>query len=364
MAQVTAAIGRADAVAGVTSEKPGSATVIVRCERGTAKLEIALEPDHAHRITGLLVVGVTSGEANLTAIVEALKALPGSTAFAVADVSGAKPRLTIGLESDTPLAIGSTFKLVILAELVRQIAAGRRHWNDMVTLDGTELPAGAYAQTSSGTKISVRDLTAKMISVSDNSAADILLATVGRKRVEAMQRDIGIARPGANIPFLSTMEAFKLKAIAKLGDRWLAADEKGRRELLTAIDATPGAAIGPLFADGRPSRSERIEWFMSPADLVRVMNWLRRHTESGPAAEARTLLATNPGIAGEIARRYDFVGYKGGSEPGVISMTVLLKNGSGEWQVITGTWNDPSKDVNQARFVALMTRAAEIASER
>src|SRR3546814_7987853 len=49
------------------------------------------------------------------------------------------------IEPDRPLAIGSAFKLVILAALVREIAGGKRHWDDPLTLDGGDLPGGFYA---------------------------------------------------------------------------------------------------------------------------------------------------------------------------------------------------------------------------
>src|SRR3546814_11367115 len=77
------------------------------------------------------------------------------------------------IEPDRPLAIGSAFKLVILAELVREIAGGKRHWDDPITLDGGDLPGGFYADKAKGTIATIRDLATKMVSVSDNSATDI-----------------------------------------------------------------------------------------------------------------------------------------------------------------------------------------------
>src|SRR3546814_6089565 len=76
------------------------------------------------------------------------------------------------IEPDRPLAIGSAFKLVILAELVREIAGGKRHWDDPITLDGGDLPGGFYADKAKGTIATIRDLATKMVSVSDNSATD------------------------------------------------------------------------------------------------------------------------------------------------------------------------------------------------
>src|SRR3546814_6270318 len=100
----------------------------------------------------------------------------------------------------------SAFKLVILAELVREIAGGKRHWDDPITLDGGDLPGGFYADKAKGTIATIRDLATKMVSVSDNSATDILLHALGRDKVEAVLPVVGIKEPAGMRPFLSTLE--------------------------------------------------------------------------------------------------------------------------------------------------------------
>ena len=70
--------------------------------------------------------------------------MPGQTSFAVARLGDGAPALTAGLEPDRPLAIGSTFKLFILAELSRQVRAGQRRWSDVVPLDRRSI-AGRHA---------------------------------------------------------------------------------------------------------------------------------------------------------------------------------------------------------------------------
>jgi hypothetical protein len=116
-----------------------------------------------------------------------------------------------------------------------------------------------------------------------------------------------------------------------------------------------------LFRDGKPVLIEQLEWFLSPADLVRVMDWLRRNTEGPKGADARAVLSKNPGI-GPVAGKWQWVGYKGGSEPGVMNMTLLLKAKTGDWYVLTGSWNDPAQAVSEGRFAGLIGRAAELAA--
>src|SRR3546814_14418233 len=88
------------------------------------------------------------------------------------------------------------------------------------------------------------------------------------------------------------------------------------------------------------------------------MDWLRRHTETGPAAEARRILGLNPGIPADAASHWAYVGYKGGSEPGVLAMTLLLHAKSGGWSALSGPWNNPAAAPPEARLPRLMSPAA------
>jgi hypothetical protein len=176
-----------------------------------------------------------------------------------------------------------------------------------------------------------------------------------------MQAEIGSRHADANQPFLATLEAFKLKRIdgGALGRRYLAADTAERRGLLDEdVAHQPASAIAP--ADGRPVMIEGIEWFASPLDVVRALGWFAGHAETPAGAEALRILARNPGPAASVRRHFEYVGYKGGSEPGVVSMSLLVRDRSERWSVVTATWNDPASAVDETRFQALVTRALAI----
>ena len=363
--QLVAANGAVQRVESVTPLSTHAAMLRLGFADGIADVKIAVDPAAPHQVTGLLIAGFAARAATLDAVVQALQAEPGLTGFAFARLGSGAPELLKAADADRPLAIGSAFKLVILAELVRQTNAGLRTWDDLVTLDGRELPGGAYTPSPKGTQVSLRELAGKMISVSDNSATDILLATLGREQVEAMLPVVGVEAAARNRPYLSTLEMFKLKGVAKgaLGDRWTVADEAGRRAMLAEIDAQPNAAIDPmLFKDGKPLRIDTIEWFFSPTDLIRTMDWLRRNTEGPKGAEARAILSKNPGIGPTRAGDWAYVGYKGGSEPGVMSMSLLLQSKQGGWYALSAAWNNSAAEVDEARFAGLVSRAAELAA--
>jgi len=360
-------MGKALAVAEIDAVQPNAARIRITCERGIVSMNLAIEAEAPNRIIGLLITGTSAAEASLDEVVSALKAEPGLTGFALARLDNGPPIATLSLNADRPAAIASAFKLAILAELIRAINRGERHWDDAMTLDGSPLPGGFYTQKPAGTQVTLREVTEKMISVSDNSATDILLALVGREKVEAMLPVIGWRDAARNRPMLSTLDMFKLKGLQRgaLGRRWPTLDEAGKRALLaTEVTPAPLSALDPmLFREGRP-RLLDVEWFASPADLVRTMDWIRRNTEKGPGAEARRILAMNAGVGPAAASGWSYVGYKGGSEPGVISMSFLLQAKSGGWYALSATRNNPVAVVDEGRFIALMSRAVELAVPR
>ncbi len=370
-AQLAKMLGKPTGIGAVEPTSAWSAHIRIRYERGTLKADLTLDPTGDHRVTGLLTRGVEPiGPAALSIddVIGQLASFPGTSVFAMARLGDGPPRAASSRDAATPIAIGSAFKLVILAELVRSIEAGERRWSDVVTLDGSALPGGGYAQQPKGTKIALQQLAERMISVSDNSATDILLFHLGRAKVEAMLPVVGFTDgAGRNVPFLGALELFKLKGVegGGLGTRYLSLPPTARRAFLDGtVLNTPIAAIPrDLFQNGKPVRIAELEWFASPNDLIRAMDWLRRHMDGTAGAELRAILSKNPGIP-DAATNWRYVGYKGGSEPGVLTMAFLLQAKDGDWYALAAGVNDPDKDVDTLRFNGLITRALELAAPR
>ncbi len=370
-AQIVAQLGKPTGVESITADGSWAARLKIGFERGILDAQIAIDRSAPHPVTMLRATGSeprAAAETSIDAIVATLATLPGRTNFTLARLGAGAPVRIAARESATPLAIGSAFKLVILSELVRSIAAGERKWTDTVTLDGRPLPGGFYTPAARGTAVPIRDLAERMISVSDNSATDILLFHLGRRKVEAMLPIIGMT-DGAprNVPFLGTLEMFKLKGIDQgaLGTRFLATPPGARRAFLDGpVAAAPVAGIpATLFQDGEPIRIADIEWFASADDLVRTMDWLRRAGDGPGGTELRAILSKNPGLPAP-ATKWDYVGYKGGSEPGVLNMTFVLRGKDGQWYALSAGWNDPDRSVDTLRFTGLLTRALELAAPR
>ncbi len=370
-AQLIDRLGKPTRVEAIESASKWTARLKIGFERGVVNAEIAVDPAAPNQIVGLLLKGAEPrGEqaATIDAVVARIAGLPGHGGIALARLGNGAPTLLADHAATTPIAIGSAFKLVILAELVRSIEAGERKWSDVVTLDGSALPGGGYAQQPKGTRIPLRELAGRMISVSDNSATDILLFHLGGQKVEAMLPVVGMT-DGAprNVPFLGALELFKLKGVegGALGARYLALAPAARRAFLDGpVRDTPIAAIPrDLFQDGEPLRIAELEWFASPNDLIRTMDWLRRHMAGSAGGDLRAVLSKNPGLP-EPAKQWAYVGYKGGSEPGVLTMAFLLQGRDGGWYALAAGVNDPAKTVDTLQFTGLVGRALELAAPR
>jgi hypothetical protein len=154
------------------------------------------------------------------------------------------------------------------------------------------------------------------------------------------------------------VEAFALKSPANTGlrNRYLAASEAQQRGIINTQQEKLGfgQVDSQAFAGG-PVYIDTIEWFAAPYDIAELLNHMRR-TRNDKMLE---VMAVNPGLPAATAAKWGYVGYKGGSEPGVISMSYLLHSKSGHWFAVSGSWNDPANAVDDFKFSSMMTRLVQ-----
>ncbi len=346
--QLRDSLGAPRGVASVQPHGRWAASVVIDYARGTATMLLAVDPAAPHTITGLRITGSERRGDTAAAVQAAVAALPGVGQIGVYALDGAGPVPVYEVKGDVPAPLGSAFKLWVLAEAARQVEAGERRWSDVVPVGPPSLPSGILQNWPVGTPVTVQTLATLMISISDNTATDTLVTLLGRGRVDAMA-----ARFGASGPVLTTREAFVIKSDAALTAAWTRGDADARRALLIAQgDRIAGAAIDPLMFSARPLAIESVEWFAAPRDMARLLAHLR---DAGPVV--RGILAVNHGVDPTTAGRFDYLGFKGGSEPGVIALNLLARTKAGRWYAVTGAWHRTDAGVDEAQFVALMTRA-------
>ncbi|MFN2487263.1 MAG: serine hydrolase, partial [Acidimicrobiia bacterium] len=195
-----------------------------------------------------------------------------------------------------------------------------------------------------------------MISISDNTATDLLIDLLGRNVVEAAQTAYGHTQPGLNAPFLTTREW----AILKLGpeqqrEDYLNADEAGRRAILDGLADVPASSLaGEAFL--QPIVPDRLEWFASLNDLCAVHVRLQEKAQVSGLEPVAEILSLNPGIPSET---WDYIGFKGGSEPGLVATSWLVTEGERTF-VLAAAVLDPEQPLDETEAVLLMGAARDL----
>jgi len=151
------------------------------------------------------------------------------------------------------------------------------------------------------------------------------------------------------------MFALKSPANADLASQWATSLEPSvRRKLLDTnaarLRTTP---VDPMMFAGTPAKIDTLEWFASPAETAGILDWFRK----AGGETSLSLLAVNPGIDPATRGKFDYVGFKGGSEPGVVTLNFLVRRKDGRWLAIAAGWHRNDAGVEDNRFIMLMTRA-------
>lgn len=354
--------GQPVAVASTTPAGAHSGTVLLRFERGIATVMLDVSMAANERVTGLRITGVAVPDDRFDKVAADIAALPGHTGFLVAELDGAVIRPVASANTDRQFAVGSTIKLYILDELTAQVAAGKRQWSDVVRLSHFSFSSIGTSNWPADTPVTLQTLANWMISVSDNGATDTLIHLIGREPIEARIRSAGHSDPSRNIPLLTTVEAFALKGnnFAELRSRFLMEGDAAQRKIIESNQdrLTLSNVDGVSFTAG-PRFIDSLEWFASPNDIARLMVDLR-------ARNSKTLLAAmaiNNGVGPVAAADWKYLGYKGGSENGVLSMSLLGERKSdGKWFVVTASWNNPDANIATQTLIGLVTRLLALAA--
>lgn len=263
----------------------------------------------------------------------------------------------------------SQFKLFVLGALANQIAAGRISWDQTLTVQDAVKSLGngpgSLQFDAPGTKVSVEQTALSMISISDNTAADMLIGLVGRTAVEAqVRRWTGSA--AANEPFLTTREMFLLHYSAGLADRYLATPRSQRAAFLaSSVDPLPLSAIGSAFSTD-PRYIDEIEWFASPIDICRAFAGLQVLSRMPALSPVSTVLSQEDFGIGLDRSVWPTVWFKGGSEPGVLTLGWLATNRHGRTFVVEAMVSNPDAILSadsMTDLAALGKRAFDVLNE-
>ena len=301
---------------------------LVNFSQGAIRAKIVL--NNKGQIAGLLLQPDLKISSLSDAIAEFQK-LPGKVSFIVKEDSS----ILADLNAKTPLAVGSAFKLAVLKTLKEQIASGEKSWSDIIRLQDNKksLPSGILQSWPDNSPLTLQTLASLMISMSDNTATDIVIKQVGKDKIESNSSP-------RNRPFLTTRELFTLKSSQnrQLLERYRKSDEKQRREILAELANQPLPDVSD-FIETLPNALD-IEWFYNAEELCELIE----------EVADLPLMSINPGIANP--KDWERVAFKGGSEPGVLNITTWLMGKNGKQYCVIATWNNNEATVDEGKFAA------------
>ncbi len=339
----------------LTYSGSGAAKFDLVFERGRAAAMLQLDGRAPFLVIGFRINAVTPIDDTPQKILQDFTALPGRATFGVYKLDKDGVHSVLTNQAHEQLAIGSTFKLYVLSALARQVRQGKRHWDDVTRIDAHSLPSGQLQTWPIGTPVTLQALATMMISISDNTATDVLMRLLGRKAIAEEVIASGHSDPGRTLPLLATVEAFALKQgdPARI-EAYSAADEPARAALLDRWKAeltSNSIDLGKLL-DRTPDAIDKIEWFASNEDLAKI--FLRLRDSGDPVV--LDILAVNPSIAPDEAEAWAYAGYKGGSEAGVLNLSWLLRDRQQRWFVVSASWNNPGGPVDETTLGLLTMR--------
>lgn len=324
---------RCGALHGVKASAQQSAYVL---KTASCNIHSTIHRDHEGKIVGLWFSPPARRGLALNDLLDALKRFDGSVSVAILQDG----ELIVGHAESEALAVGSAFKLVVLAALLERIDAEEAEWSDVVRLSPRHfsLPPGLLRAMPPGSPVTLHTLAALMIAESDNTATDALIAFIGRDRLERLS-DLA--------PFLTTREFFLLKADGALYGRYAAADIAERRSLLESLIGLPLPEADEVARPLQP----HAEWSISTKELC---GWMERVAHLA-------ITQINPGpLAGSDWQR---VSFKGGSEVGVLNLTAQARDDGGRNVCVSATWN-AATPIDEAPLVTLYASLFSSLSEQ
>lgn len=312
---------------------PGQGYILI-FEKGKAPAKIVLNKDKL--ITGFWLGNLIYFEDNLDKIIQEFDDLGGSYSISIIVNNSSE---VVRVNENLPLAVGSSFKLVVLKALMKKIETGKASWDSVIKLNENykSLPSGILQNWPNGTPLTLKSLANLMISISDNTATDLLLNYLGKKNIEKYA-------PRRTWPFLSTLEFFKLKWGVKkeIQEKFIKGSLKRKRVILKEIASSDKKLIA---FNNNPTAVGSIGWLFTTKELNNLIYELRKCD----------VLGINSGLVNN--KNWILAAFKGGSEPGVLQYTHLLKkNDNSDIYAISVTVNNENETLNEQKINELTVR--------
>lgn len=184
----------------------------------------------------------------------------------------------IGIGADDQVVIASVFKILLVLEFARQAVAGQLDVTDRVLVRAEDRLGGwGTAGCADDVEMSLRDLAYFAMSVSDNTAADLLMRRVGTDVVPLLAKELGLTRT-----------------------RVIGGPRENLESMFIDVGARDPAEFARTFASLSPDRVRALRVFdpdhttsSTPREVTRLLSLIWRDEAGPPAACAmvRDLMA-------------------------------------------------------------------------
>lgn len=169
-------------------------------------------------------------------LVHLVDSAPGEVAISVIDLDSG---YSMSINGDVNLPAASTIKVPIMAEVMRQIAIGRFGFFRTVSLRDADRDCGygALCNAPWGSKYTVWQLLWATITISDNTAANMLIRLVGRQNINKTMQGLGLTQTWLGDAIHSDGDVRELRTSANDMMRLLGMIAEHRLVNATACDA-------------------------------------------------------------------------------------------------------------------------------
>lgn len=305
-------------------------------------------------------------------------ALAEQSSFLAAELQSGNCAAIHAINAEQSLGVGSSFKLYVLAELAHQVATQTIRikdqpqteeylsWNSLLPIQQKfkAIPGGSLLFVPDNTYFTVRYFAEQMIQRSDNTATDHLLFLLGREQVENRMQLAGHHQPELNIPLLSTREFAVLKFLytdTELTDyRGLSITDK--RTFLNQ-EQRGYQQLNEYFSKNgeqqKPVRIDTLEWFANRFDMCQILIALQQTAEQYNMPQVTEILSLEDPINVD-REQWVYVGFKGGSELGVLAGNWLLQRNDGRFFIVSFALNNEQGAIDMQSVIPVLQSAVDL----
>ncbi|WP_372670958.1 serine hydrolase [Amycolatopsis kentuckyensis] len=196
---------------------------------------------------------------------------------------------SVGLDPDAPVVLASVVKVPLAYEFARQVAAGLLDPTDRVRASAADRLGGSgSAGFADDVSYSLRDAALLALTVSDNTAADLLFDRVGVANVRSLLAELGLSRTSVIGPPRELLRTIMEDTAAGVPLRAL---DPLRTSSTTPREMT--ALLSAMWGDPGPG-AQVLAWMSAQ------VSWHRLTAGFPPTVAVAAKTGTMPGIRNEI----------------------------------------------------------------